>query len=69
MDGSLPGTSVHGILLGKSTRVGCYVLLQGIFSTQVSYIAGRFFTTEPPRKPPDIDMEPFKHILVLKLTK
>ena len=41
--------------------VGCHVLLQGIFPTQGSNqhlliscdscIAGRFFTTEPPRKP------------------
>ena len=33
---------------GKSTGVGCHALLQGIFltqgSTQVTHIAGRFFT-------------------------
>ena len=28
------GSSVHGDSPGKNTRVGCYVLLQGIFLTQ-----------------------------------
>ena len=30
---------------GKNTGVGCHLLLQGIFPTQVSYIAGGVFTT------------------------
>ena len=30
--------------LGQNTGVGSYSLLQGIFPTQVSHIAGRFFT-------------------------
>ena len=55
MDCSPPGSSVHGDSPGKSTGVGCHALLQGIFptrdQTQVSCIAGRFFTTEPPGKP------------------
>ena len=57
MDCSVPGSSVHGILQVKSTGVGCRALLQGIVPAQgsnqlrVSCIAGRFFTTEPPRKP------------------
>ena len=29
MDGSLPGSSVHGIFQGKSTGVGCHCLLSG----------------------------------------
>ena len=29
MDCSLPGSSVHGILLGKNTGVGCHISLQG----------------------------------------
>ena len=29
---------------GRRTGLGCHFLLQGIFLTQVSYIAGRFFT-------------------------
>ena len=33
---SLPGSSVHGILSGKNTGVGCHFLLQGIFLTQGS---------------------------------
>ena len=33
-DYSPPGSSVHGIL--QATRVGCHVLLQGIFLTQGS---------------------------------
>ena len=41
------GSSVHGYSPGKNTGVGCNTLLQGIFPTQgsqVSRIAGRFFT-------------------------
>ena len=30
---------------GQNTGVGCHALLQGIFPTQVSHIAGRFFTS------------------------
>ena len=48
----------HGVFSGKSTRVGCHFLLQGIFPTQgsnfiscVSCIAGGLFTTKPLRKP------------------
>ena len=40
---------------GKNTGVGCHALLQGIFSTRISYVScigrGRFFTTAPPGKP------------------
>jgi len=42
VDYSPPGSSIHGIL--QKTGVGCHSLLQGIFRTQVSCIAGRFFT-------------------------
>ena len=54
MDCSPPGSSVHGDYPGKNTRVGCHVLLLGIFQTQglkpgvswgvscISCIAGRF---------------------------
>ena len=34
MDCSPPGSSVHGIFLGKNTGMGCHFLLQGIFQTQ-----------------------------------
>ena len=43
MNCSLLGSSVHGDSPGKNTAVGCHALLQGIFPTQVSRIAGRFF--------------------------
>ena len=33
VDYSPPGSSVHGILQGKNTGVGCHSLLQGIFLT------------------------------------
>ena len=36
MDCSPPGSSVHGIFLGKCTRVGCHFLLQGMFPNQGS---------------------------------
>ena len=45
MDCSPPGSSsVHGDAPGKNTGVSCHALLQGIFPTQVSNIAGGFFT-------------------------
>ena len=44
VDCSPPGSSVHGDSPGKNTGVGCHALLQGIFPTQVSRIAGGFFT-------------------------
>ena len=44
MDCSLPDSSVHGDSSGKNTGVGCHACLQGIFPTQVSCIAGGFFT-------------------------
>ena len=44
VDWSPPGSSVHGDSPGKNIRMGCHVLLQGIFPTQVSLIAGGFFT-------------------------
>ena len=36
MDYSQPGSSLHGDSPGKTTRVGCHALLQGIFPTQGS---------------------------------
>ena len=36
MDCSLLGSSIHGASPGKNTGVGCYALLQGVFSTQGS---------------------------------
>ena len=56
MDCSLPGSSVHGVFIGKNTGMGCYFLLQRIFLTQKltpssPALAGGFFTAEPPGKP------------------
>ena len=54
MDRSPPGSSVHGDSPGKNTRVGCHALLHGSSQTrartQVSHIAGRFFTMWAPRE-------------------
>ena len=51
IDCSSPGSSVHGDSPGKNTRVGCQLLLQGIFPTQglnlsllSPALAGGFFT-------------------------
>ena len=45
---SPPVSSVHGISLARTLEWVCHALLQGILptqgSTQVSHIAGRFFT-------------------------
>ena len=43
VDCSLPGSSVHGDYPGKNTRLGCHALLQVVFPTQASHIAGGFF--------------------------
>jgi len=48
IDCSPPGSSVYGLL--QATEVGCHFLLQWIFPTQVSCIAGRFFTIWATRK-------------------
>ena len=56
MDCSLPGSSVHGILRGKDTGVGCHSLLQGIFPdqvwTQVSCIGSPFLGDSVVKNPP-----------------
>ena len=39
MDGSPPGSSVHGILPGKNTGAGCHAPLQGTFLTQRSNLS------------------------------
>ena len=52
MDCSPPGSSIHGDSPGKNSRVGCHALLQGIFPTQVSHVAGRFFTIWATRETP-----------------
>ena len=38
-DCSPPGSSVHGDSPGNNTGVGCYALLQGIFTTQGSNLS------------------------------
>ena len=50
-DCSPPGCSVHRDSPGKNMGVDCHALFQGIFPTQVFYIPGVFFTSEPPGKP------------------
>ena len=48
MECSPPGSSVHGDSPGRNIGVGCHALLQGSSlprdGTQVSLIAGKFFT-------------------------
>ena len=53
----------------KNTEVDCHFLLQGIFPTQGSKpcllaLAGKFFTTEPPGKPPHRCLEMLKLWLI-----
>ena len=51
-DCNTPGFSVLGDSPGKNTGVGCHALLQGIFPTQVSHIAGKFlYRLSHPRSP------------------
>ena len=58
---SLPGLSVHGNSPGKNTGVGCHASSRGSSQPRDescvscnSFIAGGFFTTEPPGKPNSI---------------
>ena len=57
---SPPGSSIHGDSPGKNTGVGCHALLQGSSQprdwTQVSCIAGRFFTIWATREAPTMIM-------------
>ena len=50
VDCSLAGSSVHEDSPGKNTGMGCHALLQGIFPTQVSRIAGGLFTISATRE-------------------
>ena len=63
MDCSLPGSSVFGNSSGKNARVGCHTSPRGSSQprdqTQVSPIAGRFFTIWATREAPG----PFKNWL------
>ena len=56
MDCSLPGSSVHGIFPGNSTRVDCHFLLQGPSRprdrTRVSHIVDRHLTFWATREVP-----------------
>ena len=55
VDGSPPASSVHGDSPGKNTGGGCHpssrASSQPKDRTQLSCLADRFFTIEPPRKP------------------
>ena len=53
MDCSPSGCSVHGDSPGKNTGVGCHARLQGIFPTQVFWVALQMVSwpSEPPGKP------------------
>ena len=55
MDCSPPGSSIHGILQARILEWVTILFSRGSSrprdQTCVSYIVGRFFTTEPPGKP------------------
>ena len=55
MDCSLPGSSIHGIFQARVLEWGAIAFSRGSSwsrdQTQVSCMAGRFFTTKPPEKP------------------
>jgi len=58
MDCSLPGSSVYGILQARILEWVAIPFSRGSFpprhGTQAFYFAGRFFITQPPRKPQEI---------------
>ena len=55
MDGSLPGSSVHGIFQARILEWVAISFSRGYpqprAQTHISYIKGGFFTTEPPGEP------------------
>ena len=73
MDCSLPGSSIHGIFLARILEWVAIPFSRGSSwprdQTHVSCITGRFFTTEPPGKPPrhveDISQD--DHSLIISL--
>ena len=55
VDCSLPGPSVHGILQGRILEWVAISFLGDLLNPRIELeLAGGFFTTEPPRKPPTI---------------
>ena len=60
MDCSLSGSSVHGILQARVLELVAMPSSRGSsrprYQTQVSCIAGRFLTTEPPGKPVSVSV-------------
>ena len=58
IDCSPPDSTVHGIFPGKNTGVSCHFLLHGSSwpkdRPRSLALAGRFFTTAPPRKPSSV---------------
>ena len=66
MDCSLSGSSVHGIFHGKNTGVVLPFPSPGDLpdpgmETTSPELAGRFFTTEPPGKPPHVHTHTHTH--------
>ena len=74
MDGSPPGSSVHGDSPGKNTGVGCHALLpQGIFPTQglnpgLQYRRQILHHLSPAGKPDWRQLENEAHFIVLGLS-
>ena len=69
MDCCLPGFSVHGILQARILKWVAMPSSRGSFLprdwTLIScstWIAGRFFTTEPPGKPLHVAVQSFSHV-------
>ena len=63
MDGSLLGSSVHGILQARIPEWVAILFSRSAWTrdwTQASCIAGRFFTPEPPQKPLSSHLPTFK---------
>ena len=73
MDYSPPGSSVHGILPGKNTGVGCHSLSRGSSpsrdQTRVSCIAGRFFTIGTTREAYKAALKPEDLVCSITLQK
>ena len=59
---SLPNSSVHRIFQARILGVDCHFLFQRVFLIQGSALAGRFFTSEPPGKPPYLYLNLYLYI-------
>ena len=61
--------TVHGILKARMLKLGSLSLLQGIFPTQVSHIAGGFFTNWAIREAVRSTLDSYKQTIMNEIAR